>query len=83
MGILSRLFKKRKHTHSSEQFKIILRTDKELSEEQKNAIFTIVSNGIRSGEELNTIGMRIFMHAGITSPLFLNRIKNGVEVILL
>ena len=82
MSIFSRLFKKRKQPESSDNFHIILKTDKELSEEQRNAIVTIVKEGIQSGEDLNTIGILIIMNVGIIDGIILNRIKNGVEVII-
>jgi len=82
MSIFSKFFKKRKQLSSSDEFKVILKTDKELSEEQKNAIITIVKDGIGAGEDLNTIGMLIIMNANICDPVILNRIKNCVEVII-
>lgn len=81
MGIFSRLFKKRKQPESSDNFKVILKTEKQLSEEQRNAIITIVKDGIRSDEELSIICILIIMNVGIRDPVFLNRIENGVEVI--
>lgn len=42
MSIFSRLFKKREQPESSDTFKVVLKTEKKLSEEQENAIITIV-----------------------------------------
>ena len=82
MNIFSKLFKKRNSPESSDNFKVILKTKKKLSEEQRNAIISIVKNAIRSGEDFSTIGILIIMNADIHDPVILNRIKNGVEVII-
>lgn len=81
MGIFSRLFKKREQPESSDAFNVILTTKKELSEEQKNAIITIVKDGTMSGVEPSDIAIKIMMSTGIYDAVILNRIKNGVEVI--
>lgn len=81
MGIFSRLFKKREQPESSDTFNVILKTKKELSEEQKNAIITIVKDGTMSGVEPSDIAIKIMMSTGIYDMVILNRIKNGVEVI--
>ena len=81
MGIFSRLFKKRKQPESSDAFNVILTTKKELSEEQKNAIITIVKDGTTSGVEPRDIAIKIMMSTGIYDVVILNRVKNGVEVI--
>mgnify|MGYP003304873363 FL=1 len=81
MGIFSRLSKKRKQPESSDTFNVILKTNKELSEEQKNAIITIVKDGTMSGVEPHDIAIKIMMSTGIYDIVILNRVKNGVEVI--
>ena len=81
MGIFSRLFKKREQPESSDTFNVILKTKKELSEDQKNAIITIVKDGTMSGVEPSDIAIKIMMSTGIYDMVILNRIKNGVEVI--
>lgn len=81
MGIFSKLFKKREYPQSSDTFNVILKTKKELSEEQKNAIITIVKDGTMSGVEPSDIAIEIMMSTGIYDMVILNRIKNGVEVI--
>lgn len=81
MGIFSRLFKKREQPESSDTFNVILKTKKELSEEQKNAIITIVKDGTMSGVEPSDIAIKIMMSTGIYDMVILNRVKNGVEVI--
>ncbi len=81
MGIFSRLFKKREQPESSDAFNVILTTKKELSEEQKNAIITIVKDGTMSGVEPRDIAIKIMMSTGIYDVVILNRVKNGVEVI--
>lgn len=83
MGIFSRHFKKRKQQPISlDSFSVLIRTEKNISEEQRHAIINIVKNGIRSGEDLNSIGILIIMNVGIIEPVILTRIKNGVEVII-
>lgn len=81
MGIFSRLFKKREPHMSSDTFNVILKTKKKLSEEQKNAIFTIAKEGTMSGVALRDISIKIMMSTGIYDTVILNRIENGVEVI--
>jgi len=82
MSIFSRLFKKRKEPKLSDKFKIVLNTDKDLSAEQKNAIFTIVRAGIEAEEDFSTIGLMIIMNANIHSGVILTRIKDGIKVII-
>lgn len=81
MGIFSRLFKKRKQPESSDSFNVILKTNKKLSEEQKNAIITIVKDGTMSGVANRDIAIKIMMSTGIYDMVILNRVKNSVEVI--
>ena len=81
MSIFSKLFKKRQQPSSSDDFKVILKTEKELSEEQRNTIITIVKDGTISGIEPSDIAIKIMMSTGIYDMVILNRIKNGVEVI--
>ena len=81
MSIFSKLFKKRQQPSSSDDFKVILKTEKELSEEQRNTIITIVKDGTISGLEPSDIAIKIMMSTGIYDMVILNRIKNGVEVI--
>lgn len=80
MSIFSRLFKKRKQPESSDTFKVVLKTEKKLSEEQKNAIIAIVKDGTMSGLDPCEIGMEIMMSTGTSDMVIVNRIKNGVEV---
>ena len=81
MGIFSKLFQKRKQAKSSDNFNVVLYTKKNLSEEQKNAIITIVKNGNMSGIALSDISIQIMMSTGIYDVIILNRIKDGIEVI--
>ena len=81
MSIFSRLFKKREQPESSDTFKVVLKTEKKLSEEQENAIITIVKNGTMSGVKPGDIAIKVMMSTGIYDMVILNRIKNGVEVI--
>ena len=101
MNILSKLFKKRQQptssdnfkvvpntkkelpeeqTTSSDKFEVVLKTKRELSEEQKNAIITIVKDGILSGAQLSDIAINIMFATGIYEPVIMIRIENGVEV---
>lgn len=81
MNIFNKIFKKRKQPESSDNFKVILKTEKQLSEEQKNAIITIVKDATMSGEQPGDIAILIMMATGIYDMVILNRVKNGVEVI--
>ena len=76
------IFKKRKQTESSDNVKVILKTAKKLSEEERNTIITIVKDGIRAGEDFGSIGVMIIMITGIRAPVVLNRTENGVEVVI-
>lgn len=80
MGFFNKLFKNREQPKSSDNFKVVLKTEKELSEEQKNAIITIVKDGTMSGDEPSNIAIKIMMFAEIYDMVVLTRIKNGVEV---
>ena len=77
MGFISRIFKKRK----TKPLEVILKTNKELSKEQIDTIITIVRNGMMSGVELSNIAIEIMISTGIYAPIFLQRMKSGVEVI--
>ena len=81
MSIFSRLFKKREQPESSDTFEVVLKTEKKLSEEQKNAIITIVKDGTMSGVEPGDIAIKVMMSTGIYDMVILNRLKNGVDVI--
>ena len=81
MSIFSKLFKKRQQPSSPDELKVVLKTDKKLSDEQKNAIITIVKDGTMSGVEPSDIAIKIMMSTGIYDMVILNRVKNGVEVI--
>ena len=81
MSIFISIFKKREQPESSDTFKVVLKTEKKLSEEQKKAILTIVKDGTMSGVEPGNIAIKIMMSTGIYDMAILNRIKNGVEVI--
>ena len=67
---------------SSNEFKVILKTKKNLSEEQKNTIITIVRDGIISDVELRDICIHVMMSTGIYDTIILSRISNGVEIII-
>jgi len=82
MSIFSKFFKKRHPTEvSSGDLKVVLKTDKDLSEEQKNAIITIVKDGIMSGADLSDIVIKMMMSTGIYDVVVLNRTKDGIEVL--
>ena len=51
----------------SDDFKVTIRTMKELSEEQRNTIITIVKDGMKSGSEPGSIAMNVMM--GLTSMM--------------
>lgn len=78
--------KKVEETHmeveSFDEFKVILKTEKNLSEEQRNTIITIVRDGITSDTEPSDICIHVMMSTGIYDTMILNRIKNGVEIFI-
>ena len=82
MNIFSGIFSKWKKTESSDDFKVVLKTDKKLSEEQKDAIITITKAGILSDVAPSNIAIKIMEITGIYDMIILNRTENGVEVII-
>ena len=83
MGILEKVFKKRKHPESvpEKDTKVILKTKKILSQDQKNFIITIVKDGIASGAPYSDIAINIMTSTGIYDMIMINSIDDGVEVI--
>lgn len=74
-------FFKRKPRKSSDNFEIILKTGKNLSEVQEDTIFEIVTNGIKNNSELSSIAINIRITTGIHEPIVITRVDNGIEVI--
>lgn len=77
-----KLFKKRKKSESQEEITVVIKTDKDLTEEQKNTILRIVKEGTKIDASLSYMGMAIIMEAGVYIPVILNKIPNGIEVII-
>ncbi len=82
INFFSKFFKKRQFSEKSseESLNIVINTDKNLSEEQRNTIITIVRDDAMSGMELNYIGFNVMM--SIHELVIINRINNGIEVII-
>ena len=80
MGFFSRFFK-RQPTVFPDTFKVVLTTDKKLSEEQKNVITQMVKDGTLSGCDPSDIAINIMLYTGCFEPVILHRIDNGVEAI--
>ena len=61
---------------------VVILTKKELSEEQRDAIITVVKDGTMSGELDSDIAILINMCADINDMVVLNRTNDGIEVII-
>ncbi len=86
MSILSKMFKKRNQDRLeviNDDVEVILKTEKDLSEEQRNVIVNIVKNGTMSGADPSNIVVQMMMATGIFDVVILNRIKdNVIEVVI-
>lgn len=78
-----RLFaQKRKQLVSSDTLNVILKTERILSEAQKNTIINIVKDGIRAGEDQKVIVTWIILATDLNGTVIFNKIaKNEIEVI--
>lgn len=81
MNILNKLFNKRQQLESSDNFKVIIKTDKNLSEKQKNAIINIIKEGVALDLDNGDIAIRIMMTTQIFEPVIMNKTDNSIEVI--
>lgn len=66
----------------SDDLNVVILTDKELSEKQRDAIITIVKDGTISGELDSDIAILINMCTEINDRVVLNRTDDCVEVII-
>ena len=82
MKLFNKLFEKRKKSEIQEEITVVIKTDKELTEEQKNTIARIIKEGIKINASLSYMGMAIIMEAAVYTPVILNKIPNGIEVII-
>ena len=82
MKLFDKLFEKRKKSEIQEEITVVIKTDKELTEEQKNTIVRIIKEGIKINASLSYMGMAIIMEAAVYTPVILNKIPNGIEVII-
>ena len=85
MGILSKIFKRNEDSLEvkNDDIEVILKTEKDLSEEQRNVIVNIVKNGTMSGADPSNIVVQLKMATGIFDLVILNRIKDDViEVVI-
>lgn len=80
------IFKRRKLQQvketSTEDLKVVLKTKKNFSDEEKEAISTAVKNGVISGMPNSDIGIMLIMKFGLSDMVILNRAKDGIEVII-
>ena len=84
-GLLMRILnflRKRKQSKTSKNLEIVLKTDLDLTEEQRNTIITIVKEGIQAGEEICDIAILIMMKVEIYKPVLINRYKNSIEIMI-
>ena len=83
MNFLDKLLKKRQPPRSYDSSKVVLETYKDLSETKKDAIITIVKNGIDQGDDLYTIGILILNDEIVENSVTFVKLDNGgVKVII-
>ena len=84
MNFLSKLFERRKEPKGSlNQINVVVNTDIDEFKEQKDAIISIVRDGIMKEHDFKIIGINIVLKLHIVSNIVtLNSIDNGVEVII-
>ena len=75
-------FKKRirKHNQSFEDLNVIIESNLDLAEGQKEVITSIVKKGYKEREELHDIAISITMFFSFSALVSLNEIDDGVEV---
>lgn len=82
MRFLDRLFRKWQRPKSPDDVKVTLRTTKNLSEDQRNAIINILKSSVMLGLELGKINLKIWGATGISEDIVvLNRTINSIDVI--
>ena len=66
------------YVRSDEDFKVCIKTDKELSEEQQDAIFSIVKTGLYKNNEIpSKVCITLMLSIGIMESMILNRTSEG------
>lgn len=67
---------------STYDVKLVLKTEKNFTDEEKEAINIAVKNGVMSGMSNSDIGIMLIMKFGLSDMVILNRAKDGIEVII-
>lgn len=70
------------NSSTEDKFEVVLKTEKNFSEEEKKAIILTVKNGIMSGLGNRAIAMRLIIQFELSDMVILNRMKDGIEVII-
>ena len=66
------------YVKSDEDFTVCIKTDKELSEEQQDAIFSIVKTGLYENNEIpSKVCITLMLSTGIMETMILNRTSEG------
>ena len=66
------------YVKSDEDFTVCVKTDKELSEEQQDAIFSIVKTGLYENNEIpSKVCITLMLSIGIMDYMILNRTSQG------
>lgn len=66
------------YVKSDEDFTVCIKTDKELSEEQQDAIFSIVKTGLYKNNEIpSKVCITLMLSIGIMDYMILNRTSQG------
>ena len=88
MGLFRNLLMKIGTSHStyvensSDKNVVRIISDRYLSDEAIEVITSVVLEGLASKSSLDEIGINVIVYSGVYSPVTLNRIKNGIEVII-
>lgn len=72
--------KQRQSKKSSDSIKVIIKTKRRLSKEQKNTIESIVKKGIEKNDEFSDIAFEIMMATDIDSWIDVTPKSNGIQV---
>lgn len=82
MSFFNKRTKKRQQPKIPDDFQVVFNTSENLSEKQKNAIITIIKDGIAGGEDLYDIVILISMCMKLPNVGIRYKDKNSIEVII-
>ena len=84
MNILSKIFKKRQHSKKyfkvSDTPNIVIKTNKKISDAQRDAICTIVKEAYATND-LHKIAIKLIMDVGIHDAILINSYDDSIEIV--